>query len=573
MEDALSGGAVAVEAGPAGVVGTAAGYERAAAGADGLRVPFAVCRRVHRRSHRETFLLTGLLSAHQRLCVSAVWAFAALTDRVADETPEAERAGALARWCEDTLADLDAGRSAHPVRRALVHVVRSWGMDTRLVEEMLAAFREDSGNTPEFGTFADARGYLRGVAGTAAELLTPVFEPLGDPAGAGRRMSVLGELFQFVDILQDLPVDLARGRCYLPLEDLDRLAVTWAALRAGRRTPALDELVERQVRRAERLLGEGAAVVPLVHPAGRPFLRAAVNAAHWYLGEVRARRSAVLWQPIRLRLPDSVLDPRLSEVLTDRPRRTRPRPGVLRAAGRLLRRPPAVTTPPRHVAVIMDGNRRWAAARGRSVHEGHRAGEARAWESVEAALRLGVGNLTLFAFSCENWRREEGEVGTLFDILGDSLARRVEPLHRRGVRLLWAGRRDGVGEAVRRRLEQAEARTRDNTRMTLTVGLDYGGRQELLHAAKGLAADIAAGRLDPDAATEADFARHLYQPDLPEVDLLIRTSGEQRVSNFLPWQISYAELVFDDVLWPDFDERRFREALAEYSRRRRRFGA
>ena len=228
---------------------------------------------------------------------------------------------------------------------------------------------------------------------------------------------------------------------------------------------------------------------------------------------------------------------------------------------------------PAHVAIIMDGNGRWAGQRGLPRSEGHTAGEHALFDTVEGALALGLRYLTVYAFSTENWRRPPSEVRFLMNFNRDLLLRRADDLDERRVRVRFLGRR---GRPVPRRLvemmEDTEARTAAHDRLTLQIAFNYGGRAELVDAARALAADAAAGRVKPDKVTERSLRSRLYEPDAPDVDLLVRTSGEQRLSNFLLWEAAYAELVFTDVLWPDFDRHALYGAIGEFQRRARRFG-
>lgn len=226
---------------------------------------------------------------------------------------------------------------------------------------------------------------------------------------------------------------------------------------------------------------------------------------------------------------------------------------------------------PDHVALIMDGNGRWANRRGLPRNAGHEAGEAALFDTVEGALELGVGHLTVYAFSTENWRRPVEEVRFLLGFNESLLVRRADDLHERGVRVRFIGRRDRrVPKRLVRLIESTEALTADDTRMTLRIAFNYGGQAELADAAQRAAEDVAAGRLRriDAAALEA----RLYDPTMPPVDLLVRTSGEQRTSNFLPWQAAYAELVFLDTLWPDFDRHELGRCVDIYRDRDRRFG-
>jgi len=221
----------------------------------------------------------------------------------------------------------------------------------------------------------------------------------------------------------------------------------------------------------------------------------------------------------------------------------------------------------------MDGNGRWAQRRGLKRTEGHAAGEEALFDTVEGALDLGVGWLTVYAFSTENWRRPLDEVRFLMNFNEGLLLRRRDELNDRGVRIRFAGRRGGrVPGRVLRRMEESEELTRHNRKMTLVIAFNYGGRAELVDAARGIARDVAAGRLDPGKVDERTLARHLYLPDAPDPDLLVRTSGEYRISNYLLWQLAYSELYFADVLWPDFRRENLFEAVRAYQKRERRFG-
>jgi undecaprenyl diphosphate synthase len=234
---------------------------------------------------------------------------------------------------------------------------------------------------------------------------------------------------------------------------------------------------------------------------------------------------------------------------------------------------PREASPPRHVAVIMDGNRRWAEARGLPVALGHRAGADAARRAIEAAGRQGVSWLTLFAFSSENWTRPAEEVTALTGLLRHYLRSEVSALAKEGIRLRVIGERGRFGPETAREIERAEAQTAHCDRLNLTIALSYGGRAEIVAAARAIAEAARAGTLDPAALDEAAFSARLFTAGMPDPDLIIRTSGEQRLSNFLLWQSAYAEFVFPDVLWPDFDAGHMAAAIADYARRERRFGA
>jgi undecaprenyl diphosphate synthase len=220
----------------------------------------------------------------------------------------------------------------------------------------------------------------------------------------------------------------------------------------------------------------------------------------------------------------------------------------------------------------MDGNGRWAKARGLPRTKGHEAGEGALLDVIKGAIEIGVEHLSAYAFSTENWRRSPEEVRFLMGFDREVIRRRRDELDALGVRVRWAGRRPRLWKSVIKELEDAEQRTRHNRTLTLQFCVNYGGRAEVADAAAAIARDAAAGRLDPDKVTERLFVRYLYQPDIPEVDLFVRTSGELRTSNFLIWQSAYAELVFLDVLWPDVDRRHLWQAIEIYAARDRRYG-
>ena len=227
---------------------------------------------------------------------------------------------------------------------------------------------------------------------------------------------------------------------------------------------------------------------------------------------------------------------------------------------------------PRHVAIIMDGNGRWAKARGLPRVAGHRAGAESVRKAMQAAVDHGVEVLTLYAFSSENWRRSESEIADLTGLMHYYPERELATLQTEQVRLKLIGDPSAFGPDLRARLDQAVEATAGNRRLTLVVALNYGSRGEIAAAAQALARKTAAGDIDANAIDEVALGAELQTRDLPELDLLIRTSGEVRLSNFLLWQVAYAELLFVDTLWPDFDEQAFADALGQYAARQRRFG-
>jgi undecaprenyl diphosphate synthase len=501
-----------------------------------LRASYAACAEEVRRVPA-IWAGVEVLPAELRPYLHALHAFAVRSDYIADEGEAAERGRAVAHWRSETMAELRAGRSDHALRRALVDTVRRWDLDPALIEEYFDALQADCASAPVYETFADLRCYLRGIGGTFAEMWAPFLGVGGDRAG----LSVVGELFQLVDILEDLPIDLMAGRCYLPRADLRRLGLEVADLGRAERRAELDELMEAQLARGRELVEQAIPSIETAASECQPFLQTVILGAQIQLDEVELLRHRVLNEGIAL--PTSAKAPL-------------PEPGPV----------------PGHIAVIMDGNRRWAAQRGLSAAQGHRAGERALVRTVHAALRLGVRHLTVYMFSTENWNRAGDELDDLFATMAEVVMRIAEWLHRCGVRIRWAGRRDRLDPSLASLLALFESMTSNNTALTLTLCIDYGGRDELAAAARALAAEAVAGAIRPEEIGPDDLARHLYAPELPDVDLLIRTSGEQRISNFLPWQLAYAELVFDPALWPDFGLSTLRCAIGDYARRRRTFG-
>ncbi|TAM80615.1 MAG: isoprenyl transferase [Acidobacteria bacterium] len=228
---------------------------------------------------------------------------------------------------------------------------------------------------------------------------------------------------------------------------------------------------------------------------------------------------------------------------------------------------------PNHIAVIMDGNGRWARKRHLPRIAGHRAGIGAVRQVVEACARLGIPCLTLYAFSVENWKRPRTEVKLLMGLLREYLKKEIAELNRNNIRFNSIGRIESLPEAVQRDLRETVVKTRSNTGLKLTLALNYGGRAELIDAVRSLVLQLkGTGSLDPESITEQSFSQHLYTHDLPDPDLLIRTSGEMRLSNFLLWQVAYSEIWVTDILWPDFTERELFQAVIDFQRRERRYG-
>jgi undecaprenyl diphosphate synthase len=227
---------------------------------------------------------------------------------------------------------------------------------------------------------------------------------------------------------------------------------------------------------------------------------------------------------------------------------------------------------PRHIAIIMDGNGRWAAGRGLPRAEGHRQGVESVRRAVKASLELGISHLTLFSFSSENWQRPKQEIQDLFGLMRRFIRRDLADLHRHGVKIRVIGSRSGLEGDILRMIEDAVELTKDNSALNLTIAFNYGSRDEIARAASSLAADVKSGKLTLEDLSPERFAAYLDTADLPDPDLLIRTSGERRLSNFLLWQLAYSEFVFIDAYWPDFSREMLEAAILEYHKRKRRFG-
>lgn len=220
----------------------------------------------------------------------------------------------------------------------------------------------------------------------------------------------------------------------------------------------------------------------------------------------------------------------------------------------------------------MDGNGRWASERGLARTEGHHEGQRTVVKIVDAALEIGLSWVTLYAFSTENWRRPPSEVRYLLNDTERFVRENRDGFHAKGVRMRWIGRPNRVPKRIIKQIDESVAMTRGNKRMTLAIAFNYGSRAEIADAARALAVDVKRGVIDPEKVNDKTVAKYLYDPQMPDVDLFVRTSGEQRISNYLLWQAAYAEMVFVPVLWPDFSPAHLREAVAEYQRRKRRFG-
>ncbi|MFI1733328.1 polyprenyl diphosphate synthase [Streptomyces acidicola] len=564
-----------------------------------LRAAYRHCRRAVRRRDPVEYAVMQLTPPALRPAWWALWAAFAAADDIADDpgTDRTERAARLHAWTTRLDSDLAGGRSDDPVRHALVDTVRRWDLDLGRLHRSFTTLAADTGGR-EFATWAQWSSWVRGtnhswaVEGLRLLAHAGVHIPLWlDRAESYRRY--LDGLY-LTDTLADLGDDLSRGELLLPADVLASFPGAEDDLRAGRYTPAVRDLVSHLTGRARRWLHQpellgglppGPAVVfdtatrlfvarlDAVDAAGGKLLHQPTipsRVTRWRLLVPARAQTALAWRllscPVDHRTPPPPAESRGTVVMESGPV-TSPPPHPSGA------RPPSLAPGelPRHVAVIMDGNGRWATQRGLSRSDGHREGSTAVREAFHGALELGLPYLTLYSFSTENWKRSTDEISELFTLCREEL--RTHRFAQYGVRARWAGSPEGLPEDLVDELLRVQHETRHQTRLTLTLCLNYGGRAELTRAARALAHRAATGQIDPARIHEADLAAQLSLPDLPDVDLLWRTGGEHRVSNFLPWHAAYAELHFTDALWPDTDRRDLWQAVTAYTRRQRRYGS
>jgi undecaprenyl diphosphate synthase len=564
----------------------------------GLEGAYRWCRRMVRDRDPAIYALTALMPRMLWPGCWALWAALATADDIVDSGTRqpAERAAELRAWVSALDAELAAGHSTDMVRGALVDTIVRWGLD---VADLRASFRVLGGDVQPAPllTWDDWRARSRGTDSAWARQILVLLDRAGVDMPFGLRHGEAGARFldgvQLVDNLADLAGDLGQQPLTIPAEVLDRFPGAAEDLPRRRWTKPVQGVLAHLVSTARQWVdqpGLGAGWHPgpatLVAATSRVFLARldAIAAAgpgllhaSPELGRITRWR---LLAPARVKIALAWKLTTLSGPPADRPRPATPAPAGP-PPGQVLPprlRPDGVRAPqiaagriPRHVAIVMDGNGRWAQQRGLPRPEGHRAGIEAVHDVVHGALEIGLPYLTLYAFSTENWKRDPREVTQLFAMLDEEL--RSAPYLDHGVRLRWLGRPDRLPAELVQTLHRNETASRDQRTLTLTLCVNYGGRAEILHGAAAVARSVLAGDLDAGQITEGQFARHLPQPDLPDVDLLWRTGAEQRTSNFLPWHSTYAELLFTASLWPDVDRRDLWDAIAEYARRRRRYGA
>ncbi|MFJ8310930.1 MULTISPECIES: polyprenyl diphosphate synthase [unclassified Streptomyces] len=562
-----------------------------------LRASYRTCRRLVRASHPAEYALLQLMPPRLRPAGWALYAAFHTADALSDDPQGTSqtRTAALHAWTTALRTEVEQSMSADPVRRALVDTLLRWDIDLADLELSLTALGRDAAGTrpatwQEWSTRAQAQNTswiaqgsrLLAQAGTCAPVR------LKQLRGFGRFVDGL----YLTDTLTDLADDVRRGTVMLPAEVFDAFPGSGPDLLHGHWTPAVQDLIHHLLKRARQRLRTGHDELrthlqpgaEILTQAGVDFFLARLDAIERAGGQVLRRparpgpwsrsrillparaRAFLLWRLVRLPDPPEPVAPSAAAPVPPIP--TRPVPPHPSGAQPPHPHPDDL---PRHVAVIMDGNGRWATRRGLDRAEGHTAGVEALFDVVYGAVEIGLRHLTVYAFSSENWRRSPNEVSRLSELLRELLA--DDRWCRHGVRLRWIGEADGLPDDLLAAAHACEAQTRDHTGLTVNVCLNYGGRGELTRAGAALAHAALAGELDPSRLTERDFARFLPHHPLPDVDLLWRTGGERRVSNFLPWHTTYAELHFTDRLWPDVDRRDLWQTITAYGHRARRFGA
>ncbi|MDR3079857.1 MAG: di-trans,poly-cis-decaprenylcistransferase [Streptomyces sp.] len=574
--------------------------EGQATGDDTLRSAYRLCRDVTRRQDPEAYVLLRMLPAVLQPACWAVWAALSVVDDLIDsrDVPPAERVARAERWIAALEADSLSGASADPVRHALIDSAAQWHLDLSDLRDGMRVSLDDV-HHGHFDDWAQWRAWSRGHVVPTFDLLRKLLGRAGVPVvlrldqQAGYEQVLDGS--RLVDTLTDLATDLRGDGLLLPLEVLEQFPGAESDLRDGRWTAAAAALIAELTGIARRWVGQpglthsmhpGPAVVvdamtaimlaqlDAVEAAGPDLLRSAPRPAPMTRVRILAPariRSALAWRLTPMAVPSAR---RPSTATLPRPVARPVGPAVFKPPPRHATdcRPPRIQheAMPAHVAIVMDGNGRWAEHRGLPRSDGHRAGLAAVHEIVYGALEIGLPHLTVYGFSTENWRRDTEEVAGLMDMLRTALD--GDTFRDLDVRMRWSGQPEKLPVDLVESLRHMEFNTRARTGLTFTLCFNYGGRDEITRAAAALARAARAGQVEPDLISEDDITRHLPISDMPSVDLLWRTGGEQRTSNFLPWQSTYAELYFTDDSWPDVDRRDLWQAIIEYGNRRRRYG-
>ncbi|MFI9045762.1 polyprenyl diphosphate synthase [Streptomyces sp. NPDC053427] len=579
-------------------------YRRAGITDPAVVSSYETCRRLVRRAGRLETAITQLFPARLRPLVWAIYGYGRTLDDLSD-TPQSNRQDRAARvraYTEALEAELRLGRSNDPVRTALVDAVWRWDLPTDGLSAAAAVYHQDATGDTHLATWDDWHAYWHTLAFPFSP--THMLHLLTDPGPAltphdAEALIRWTDVFNLIDTLRDLRQDAADGSVKLPQSVLDAYGVTLEDLRQHRPGSQFTAMIHALTRQARQWTVQ-TAQLGVRHPPTAAAMRTATDLQRLELRRIERNPHRLLSHrrtstPVRFHC--TLLLGRL------RVARAWRRPTPDKAAALLTlpapRPAPADRTPdpeqallppaahpsgahppslpahqlPRHVAVIMDGNGRWATRRGQSRTAGHHSGQRALRDTVYGALEIGLPCLSVYALSTENWTRPAAEIDAILAIVRDGTDINTEEIWQRDVRLVWSGSPDGLPADLVAGVTRTVDATHDRTGLTLNVCFNYGGRSELTHAARALARQVARGEIDAEHITSRHLARHLHQPDLPDVDLLIRTGGEQRTSNFLPWQSAYAEFVFLDTLWPDFDRTHLWRAIDAYTRRDRRFGA
>ncbi|MFE4334046.1 polyprenyl diphosphate synthase [Streptomyces sp. NPDC056831] len=565
---------------------------------------YEICRRLMHRSGPVEAALTKFLPARLRPLFWAMYGYGRYLDDLSDtqRLDRQERVERVSRFSELLESDLRAGHSEDPLRAAFVHAVWTWDLPSGGVTALNALFRQDAKGQSTITTWDDWYTYWHtltfpfGVRRLMTLLTAPGLAFTPDDAQALRGWT---DALNLIDVLRDLREDAAEGFVKLPTAVLDDYDVRTEDLARGRAAGRYAEMVHAMTAQARQWLAQ-AATAGAQHPPMAVALRTVIDLHLLELDRIDRRPHALLQSrsranPVRFHLtlargrlrtarawrrhtqttatvPSTIHLPRPAEgdhsalstppLLPPKPHSSGTQPPQLPA--HLI---------PQHVAIIMDGNGRWATHRGQPRTAGHEAGQLAVRDVIYGALEIGLPHLSLYSLSSENWARPAAEIQAILRLVQDGLVMETEEVWRRDVRLRWSGLPEGLPPGLVHALRQTEHLTRHRTGLTVNMCINYGGHSEITQAARALARQVAAGTIQPDDITPRHLAGHLHQPDLPDVDLLIRTGGEQRTSNFMPWQSTYAELVFLDALWPDTDRTHLWQAIDTYTRRDRRFGA
>ncbi|MYS86102.1 polyprenyl diphosphate synthase [Embleya scabrispora] len=576
---------------------------------------YEACRTEVRRAGGTEYRTARLMPPALRPALWAIYAAGRVMDDIADAGEPSGREALFDAWTTAFHEDLRRGDSTDPVRRALVHTMRTWDLPTDGLTAAFAATRADiDGRThptwKAWSAYSQAVNTSFFAQGAALLAAAGLYLPLRLRYLEAARQWV--DALGIIDNLEDLAEDLAQGRITMPMEVLADHALTAADLVSAARSATRDgaphdapgapveALIGRLAAQARTWLAQpdlfrelppalavvaravtdvGRLRLDRIERTGTKLLRRKPRlprTATWRILLPAQVKAHVAWKfltpiaPARSRHDGTTPRAPTLAGLLPTPRSDTPTPPRPHSSGTVPPTWPAHRLP-RHVAVVMDGNGRWATDRGLPRTEGHRAGGKSMQDVVHGALEIGLRHLTLYAFSTENWRRRPEEIDGLLALVRDDMVEETVLDH--DIRVRWAGSVEGLPQDILEKLVRLEHGTGERTGLTLTLCINYGGRIELAQAAASLARAAAAGGIDPAHISERVFAAHLALPDLPDVDLLWRTGGEQRTSNLLPWHAAYAELHFSDTRWPDVDRRDLWQAITTYTERARNFGA